>query len=252
MDGADVRILADREELSRAAAEEFARLAGEAVRIRGRFAVALSGGSTPRALHHLLSDEGAGFPSRIPWNDVHIFWGDERHVPPAHPESNYRMARETLLTRVPLPLENLHRIPAENPDAAKAADEYAQTLRTFFGLSAGELPRFDLILLGMGPDGHTASLFPGTDAVHEKIRLVAAPWVGKLGARRITLTPAVLNNAARVLFLVSGEGKAETLRAVLEGPYQPDRFPAQIVRPVNGRLTWIVDRAAACRLRQSG
>ncbi len=245
MDRPDIRILANREELSRAAAAEFARLAGEAVRIRGRFAVALCGGSTPRGLYHLLSDERARFRGRIPWSDVHIFWGDERQVPPEHPESNFRMARETLLTPVPIPPENVHRIPAENPDATSAADEYAQTLRTVFGLAAGELPRFDLILLGMGPDGHTASLFPGTDAIHEKIRLVAAPWVEKLGARRITLTPPVLNNAARVIFLVSGEAKAEALRAVLEGPYQPDRFPAQVVHPADGRVVWLVDRAAA-------
>lgn len=245
MDRPDIRVLATREELSRAAAEEFARLAAEAVRIRGRFAVALSGGSTPRVLHHLLSDERAAFRGRIPWSDVHIFWGDERHVPPEHPDSNYGMARETLLTRVPVPPENVHRIPAENPDAAKAADEYAQTLRTFFGLAAGELPRFDLILLGLGPDGHTASLFPGTDAVRERVKLVAAPWVERLDARRITLTPPVLNNAACVIFLVSGEEKARALRAVLEGPYQPDRLPAQAVRPVDGQRLWLVDRAAA-------
>lgn len=249
MNQPDIRILADGEELSRAAAEEFVHLATQAVTASGRFAVALSGGTTPKALYHLLSDEGAGFRPRVPWKRVHVFWGDERHVPPDHPESNYRMAREELLSRVPIPPENVHRIPAENPDAAKAAEEYAQTLRTFFGLAAGAVPRFDLILLGMGPDGHTASLFPGTNAVRETARLVGAPWVEKLNAHRITLTPPVLNNAACVLFLVSGEEKAETLRAVLQGPYQPDRFPAQIVRPVDGHLLWMVDRAAAHLLR---
>jgi len=162
------------------------------------------------------------------------------------------MAYETMLSRVPIPPSNVHRIPAENPDAGRVAEEYARTLREFFGLAGGQLPRFDLILLGLAPDGHTASLFPGTDEVHEQTRLVAAPWVEKLDAHRITLTPPVLNNAAHVIVLVSGEKKAEMLRAVLEGEYQPDRFPAQVVRPVDGRLVWMVDQAAARLLRLPG
>jgi 6-phosphogluconolactonase len=155
------------------------------------------------------------------------------------------MAHEALLTRVPVPSENIHRIPAENPDATEAAEEYAKGLREFFHLSAGQLPRFDLILLGMGPDGHTASLFPGTTAAFEQARLVVAPWVEKFKTYRVTLRPPVLNHAACVIFPVSGEEKAETLRAVLRGPYQPEHLPAQIVRPVGGRLLWMVDRAAA-------
>jgi 6-phosphogluconolactonase len=249
MNQPEIRILADGDDLSRAAADEFVRLADEAVRRGGRFTVALSGGSTPKALYRLLAAEDGGFRARVPWGRAHFFWGDERHVPPDHPDSNYRMASQAMLSRVPVPPGNVHRIPAENPDAAEAAAEYAETLRGFFDVAAGRFPRFDLILLGMGSDGHTASLFPGTDAVHERAGLVAAPWVEKLGAHRITLTPSVLNHAACVIFLVSGEGKAEALRAVLEGPHRPDRFPAQLVRPREGRLLFLVDRAAARLLR---
>ena len=173
----EIRILADGDDLCRVAAEEFVRLADEAVRARGRFTVALSGGSTPEALYRLLAAEDGGFRARVPWGQAHFFWGDERHVPPDHPDSNYRMAYEAMLSRVPVPPGNVHRIPAENPDAAEAAAEYAQTLRRFFDVAAGRFPRFDLILLGMGSDGHTASLFAGTDAVHDRTRLVAAPWV---------------------------------------------------------------------------
>ena len=250
MDQPDIRILADAGELSRVAAVECVRLANEAVGVRGRFTVALSGGSTPNGVYGLLADSKADFRAHVPWDRLHVFWGDERHVPPDHPESNYHMAHEALLARVPVPPENVHRIPAENPDATQAAEEYAKGLREFFRLEAGQFPRFDLILLGMGADGHTASLFPGTTAVFEETSLVVAPWIEKFKAFRITLTPPVLNHAACVIFLVSGEEKAETLRAVLQGPYQPERLPAQLLRPVNGRLLWLVDRAAA-RLLQT-
>ena len=250
MDQTDIRILADADELSRVAAEDFSRLSNEAVEAKGRFAVALSGGSTPSGVYELLANPKAHFLAHVPWNKVHVFWGDERHVPPDHSESNYQVAREALLSRVPIPPENIHRIPAENPDASSAAKEYAKALSQFFLLGAGQFPRFDLILLGMGPDGHTASLFPGTTAVFEETSLVVAPWIEKFKAFRITLTPPVLNHAACVIFLVSGEEKAETLRAVLQGPYQPERLPAQLLRPVNGRLLWMVDRAAARLLRR--
>jgi 6-phosphogluconolactonase len=241
----EIRILTDGEEVCRAAAAAWVRLADEAVRTRGRFAVALSGGSTPQALYRLLAAETDDYRARMPWGQAHVFWGDERHVPPDHPDSNYRTAAEAMLSRVPVPPGNVHRIPAETPNAAEAAETYARTLREFFGVAAGRFPRFDLILLGMGTDGHTASLFPGTDVLREQERLVAAPWVEKLASHRITLTPPVLNNAASVVFLVSGKEKAEALRAVLEGPHQPDRLPAQLVRPADGRLLWLVDRAAA-------
>jgi 6-phosphogluconolactonase len=185
------------------------------------------------------------FRDRLPWRHLHFFWGDERHLPPDDPQSNYRMAYETLLSLTPVPSQNIHRVPAEEPDAALAAKKYEQELQAFFGLGAGQLPRFDCILLGMGTDGHTASLFPGTEALHETTRLVVANWVEKFNACRITLTVPVLNHADLVVFLVSGAEKAEALKEVLQGDYRPDRFPAQLVRPDNGNLLWIVDKAAA-------
>jgi 6-phosphogluconolactonase len=245
-----IRIVADAAALYRAAAEEFVQRAEAAVRERGSFAVALAGGSTPKGLYTLLAGDGAGsFKARVPWDRSHFFWGDERHVPPDHPDSNYRMAYEAMLSRVMVPPEQIHRIKTENPDAGQAAEQYEQVLREFFRLQPGQWPRFDLVLLGMGPDGHTASLFPGTDAIHEQVRLVAAPWVQKFNTHRVTLTPPVLNHSAAVIFMVSGSDKAETLQAVLEGGYEPDRLPSQVVRPAEGALLWLVDRAAAAKLR---
>jgi len=236
----EVRIFADPAGLMRAAADEIAQAARRAVDERGRFAWALAGGSTPRDLYRLLARDP--YRGRLPWNAIHFFWGDERHVPPDHPDSNFRMAREAMLDAVPVPPDNIHRVRAEEPDAQRAAAEYEATLRAFFDLAAGEWPRFDLIQLGLGKDGHTASLFPGGDAVHERERLVVAPWVEAQQTFRVTLTPPVLNHAHRAMFLVSGDEKAEALRAVLEGPREPERFPAQIVE---GDRLWMVDRSAA-------
>ncbi len=241
----EIQILENSEELSRRAAEEFVRLAEEAAQAEGRFAVALSGGSTPKSLYSLLASETDSFRARLPWDKIHFFWGDERHVSPDHPESNYRMVHEAMLSKAPVPPENVHRIEAEERDAGKAADGYEKELREFFRLGAGQLPRFDLVLLGLGPDGHTASLFPGTEVIHEQRRRVAASWVEKFSAYRITLTAPVLSNAACVIFLVSGAGKAETLRNVLQGEDRPERLPAQLIRPARGRLLWLVDREAA-------
>ncbi len=236
----------DTERLAWEAAEEFVRQARESVERRGAFTVALPGGSTPRVLYALLAGEGgASFRAQLPWERIHVFWGDERHVPPDHPDSNYRMAREAMLSHVDIPPANVHRIRSENPDAGKAADEYAEELRRFFHLPMDHFPHFDLVLLGMGADGHTASVFPGTGAVHELKRLVVAPWVEKFHSYRISLTPPVLNNAAHILFLVSGEDKAIALQAVVEGEYRPEHLPAQIIRPTAGRLLWMVDRPAA-------
>lgn len=243
----DLRVFADGDELARAAAEEFARRAEEAIRARGRFSVALSGGSTPRCLFALLADRDEPFRDRIDWRAVHLFWGDERHVPPDHPESNYRMARETLLDPVEIPAANVHRIRGEEPDAARAAALYEDELRAFFH-RARRAPRFDLVLLGLGADAHTASLFPGTAAVRERERWVVAPWIEKLGAFRITLTPAVFERAAAVIFLVQGEEKTGALRAVLAGERDPDRWPAQAVHPQDGEIVWLVDRRTASGL----
>ncbi len=240
----DLRVFADGDELARAAAEEFTRRAADAIHSRARFSVALSGGSTPRRLFALLADPKEPFRDRIDWRAVYLFWSDERHVPPDHPESNFRMARETLLDRVEIPAENTHRPRGEEPDAAQAAALYENELRAFFHGA----PRFDLVLLGLGADAHTASLFPGLSTVREHERWVAAPWVEKLGAFRITLTPAVFDRAAAVIFLVQGEEKAGALRAVLAGDFDPDRLPAQTVRPHDGEILWLVDRAAASGL----
>jgi 6-phosphogluconolactonase len=238
-----LRILSTPADLFQAAAEEFVNLAAGALQMDGRFSVVLSGGSTPKTLYQLLAS--GAFP-QLPWDKTYLFFGDERHVPPDHPDSNYRMANEAMLSKVPIPAANVFRIPAEMKDADAAASTYEQTLRSFFGLRPGEFPRFDLILLGLGPDGHTASLFPGTSALNQTRRLVVANWVEEFKTHRLTFTYPVLNNAAYVMFLVSGPDKAGILREVLEDP-QAD-LPSQKVRPSNGPLAWMVDRAAAAGL----
>ena len=244
----EIRTLTTPQELFAAAAEEVVRVATEAVSQRGRFTIALSGGSTPRNLYTLLATNAR---TSLPWDRMFFFWGDERHVPPTDPDSNYRMVEETLLSKVPVPAANVFRIPGENPNAAAAAQAYEQTLRKFFALQPGEFPRFDVILLGMGPDGHTASLFPRSAALQEKSRLVVANWVEKFLTSRITLTLPVLNAAHCVAFLVSGIDKAPALRAVLEGDAPGEQYPAKLVRPIDGKLIWFVDRAAASGLSSS-
>ena len=237
---AEVRILNTAADLFQAAASEFVRLAAAAVRARGRFCVALSGGSTPKSLYALLA---SGAVPSIPWDKICLFFGDERHVPPDHPDSNYRMANEALLSKVPLRPENVFRIRGEEKDAAVAAQTYEQTLITFFRLKPGEFPRFDLVFLGMGPDGHTVSLFPGSLALQERNRLVVANWVEKFKTDRITITFPVINHAACVMFLVSGADKAQPLHEVLEN--DASDLPSKRVHPDNGKLLWLVDRVAA-------
>jgi 6-phosphogluconolactonase len=235
-----VEVLPDAEALARAAAERFVTRAGEAMAVGARFTVALAGGSTPRAAYHLLATEP--FSRRVDWGRVHFLWGDERCVPPDDPQSNYRMTRESLLDHVPVPPGNIHRIHGED-DPHAAAGDYERVLRSLLGPEGS----IDLILLGMGEDGHTASLFPGGEAVRERVRWVVAAR-SATGMWRVTLTPAVLNAAREVCFLVSGAAKAERLQAVLRGPSTPESQPAQIVDPARGRLTWLVDAAAAARL----
>ncbi len=244
-----IQVIANPEALAQAAAAEFVQQANRAIAATGRFTVALSGGSTPKSLYALLATPS--WREQVPWQQVYFFWGDERHVPPDHPDSNYRMTQERLLSQVPIPPENVHRIKTERPDASAVATEYEQELRQFFQLEANELPRFDLVLLGMGPDGHTASLFPHTQVLHEQTRLVAAPWVEKFKTYRITLTPPVLNHAVHTVFFVTGAEKAETLQAVIEGDFQPENFPSQLIQPVHGTLLWMVDQAAARLLSPS-
>jgi 6-phosphogluconolactonase len=213
---------------------------------KGVCRVVLAGGSTPQALYTLLAAEP--FREQVAWDKLHIFFGDERCVPLDHPESNYRKAHLSFISQVPLLPENIYRIPSEL-EPERAAETYEERLLAYFSsqidLDAQEPASFDLVLLGMGDDGHTASLFPGTPAIHEDTRWVAAHYIDKLAAWRITLTPALLNRAMHVLFLVSGNAKSYTLQRVLYGSYQPERYPAQIIQPTKGRLTWLVDEAAA-------
>jgi 6-phosphogluconolactonase len=231
--------------LADAVAQHIVTSAAEAISSRGRFTLALAGGSTPRAAYSRLASlesRVASHESRgatIDWRRVHILWGDERCVPPDDLRSNYRMAKEALLDRVPIPVDQIHRIRGED-DPEKAAVEYERDLRALLG-SEG----LDLVLLGLGEDGHTASLFPGQSAVHETERWVVAVPAPDGAMWRITLTPAVLNSASNVTFVVSGPGKALRLKQVLEGPYTPDVLPAQVIRPAQGQLTWMVDEAAA-------
>jgi len=233
-----IEVLPTPEGLFHAAANNFVNVGTAAIAARGRFTVALAGGSTPKGMYSLLAQKHA----RFNWRQTYIFFSDERHVPPDHPDSNYRMANETLLSKVPIPVSNVFRIPAEL-EAVPAANRYVQKLEAFFDLSPDTVPRFDLILLGLGPDGHTTSLFPGSRALKDA-SMVFANWVDKFKSYRITFTYPVLNRAAEVMFLVSGPDKAEILREVLK-PSPPVNYPAQGVQPSNGRLLWIVDQAAA-------
>ncbi len=238
----DIHVYPATPALLEAAAHHVLDHAQQAIAARDSCTIALAGGSTPKGLYAILA--APPFRDQLDWTRIRFFWGDERHVPPDHADSNYRMAHETFLRHLPISPAQVHRVPSELPDAQAAADQYEATLREQFETAEPDVPRFDLILLGMGPDGHTASLFPGSRAVHETSRLVAAPWVEKFQASRITVTPVLLNHARQVTFLICGTAKAETLHAVLEGPFQPDALPAQIIGPQAGKLTWLVDQEA--------
>jgi 6-phosphogluconolactonase len=226
-----VEIFGSSVELAQAAAEYFVAQCPETV--------ALSGGSTPKLMFQVLAGQ---FRDDVPWSNVHFFWSDERHVPPDHPESNYRMAAEALLSHVPVSANNVHRIRSENPDPAAVASEYEQTI---IDATKQTLPRLDLIFLGLGTDGHTASIFPGSEVLNEKERLVAAPYVEKFKSYRITMTLPLLNNGASIVFLVSGAEKAEIVKAVLQGEH---KYPAQAVNPHQGELIWMLDKDAASKL----
>jgi len=244
---AEVRVLTTPQELFAAAAEEIVRLANDAVTDHGRFTIALSGGSTPKSLYNLLATNAR---ATLPWDRVYFFWSDERHVPPTDPDSNYRMAHEAMLSKVPVPPGNIYRMPSENPDAAAAAAAYEASLRKFFQVKPGEFPRFDLILLGLGPDGHTASLFPGTNGLQEKSRLVIANRVEQLKTDRLSFTYPLINAAREIAFLVSGMDKATVLRSVLQENASGEQYPAKLVQPRDGKSVWFLDRAAASELSQ--
>jgi 6-phosphogluconolactonase len=243
----EIRILPDGAAIARRAAQEFVQAAASAVRGRGSFNVALAGGSTPKALYNLLVNDPA-LRSQLPWNKIHLFFGDERHVPPDHPDSNFRMATEAMISKSPLKPEQVTRIKGEYPDADQAALEYEKSLREYFRLKDGEYPRFDLLFAGMGNEGHTLSLFPGTKALHADGRMVVRNWVGKLYAERVTLTAPAASNSAEIIFMVTGADKAPALKSVLEGPFEPDQLPAQALQPKNGKLLWLVDVAAGSML----
>jgi 6-phosphogluconolactonase len=235
----EVRLYADKKAVAEAVAQHVVTLAVEAIAQKQPFSVALAGGSTPRPAYEALATPR--YADRLDWSQVEIFWGDERCVPPDHAESNYRMAHEALLRHVPIPEENVHRMRGEL-EPEQAAEAYEEQLRSSFG--DVRVPRFDLILLGLGEDGHTASLFPRTPALQEQERWVVAHYVEALDAWRLTLTPVVLNAAENVTFVVVGERKAAILEEVIEGAYRPQELPAQRVQPRRGRLRWFVDRAA--------
>lgn len=241
----DILIFPDVPALQQAAAERVVLAAQERVAAAHMFVCGLSGGSTPRGLYQLLAQEP--LRSQMPWAHTYVLWNDERYVPPDHLDSNYLLARETLLDHVPIPPEQIYPIPTYYDDPREAAAAYEQQMRRLLELSQA---RIDLMLMGMGPDGHTASLFPGHPELNtpDDVLVVAVENAPKPPPRRISLTAAAINTSAQVLFLVTGADKAETLQAVLHGPYEPHRLPAQLIRPSNGTTTWLVDAAAGTRV----
>jgi len=237
-----VRIFQDMESLSQAAAEQFTVLSRQSISICGRFSVALSGGSTPHRLYQILAN--APYRERIHWDAVHVFWSDERCVPEDDPRSNARMARQVLLNLVPIPAENVHPIQC-NLSPQDAAFQYEKELREFF---SRQNPNFHLVLLGLGENGHIASLFPHTSFLNEQERWVSEVYIPELDMHRVTFTAPFINQASHVVFLVSGLDKAEVLEKVLEGPYQPHELPAQLIRPNGTHPLWLVDKAASQKL----
>ncbi len=240
-----IRIFPDLSILSAEAAKFFVRLAAASVRKEKRFSVALAGGSTPRTLYHLLAS--AEYREQIPWRETHLFWGDERCVPPSHSDSNYRMVQETLLTKVPIPFENIHRMQGE-VDPENGARIYEQELREFF--SGESIPIFDLVILGLGKDGHTASLFPGSLSLEEEERLVVPAAPTEVKHHRLTFTLPVINQAGTILFLAAGKEKAEVVSQIFQETKDFDRIPARRVKALNGELYWFVDDKAAALLKQ--
>lgn len=243
----DILVFRDPAEVAHHAARRFVEWAWQFIAREGSFNVALAGGNTPRELYRMLA--GNPFRSQVDWARMHLFWTDERVVSPDHDESNCGMVRRELLVRIPVPLSNVHRMEADRPNLGRAAQDYEDILRRWLPLDGRGFPRFHLILLGLGRDGHTASLFPGNHKLRETSRWVSTPLHPKLGSRRMTLTLSVLNAAHVVLFLVTGEEKAEALRDVLEATCDPP-LPGQLVTVPNGRRIFLVDEAAASLLRQ--
>ncbi|CAN5646445.1 6-phosphogluconolactonase [soil metagenome] len=242
-----IKIFPDLNQLNQFAAKKFNTIGNRAIEENGRFAVALAGGSTPKLLYQLLTTPR--FKNKIDWTKVFFFLGDERNVSPENQESNFRTANENLFKPLQIPTENIFRWQIELKDTEKIAENYAQTIKDFFDLTENEFPRFDLILLGMGDDGHTASLFPFTAALGETEKIATANYVEKFDTTRLTFTFPTINNSSNVIFLVGGVSKAETFQMVLEGEFQPEKFPSQVVKPRSGNLFWLVDKQAAQLLK---
>jgi 6-phosphogluconolactonase len=239
-----IAIYSDIDTLSQEAARYVVRVASESITTHGRFTLVLAGGSTPKKLYGLLASEP--YRDQIDWALTEIFWSDERCVPPDSEDSNYHLAQEVLLSKVPISAAQIHRMPADAANRDQASLAYTQEIQRVFGTNG--IPSFDLIQLGMGPEGHTASLFPHQASLHEQTRLIIPVTVPKPPPPRLTFTPLLLNAATHVLFLVTGQDKADALQAVLEGEYNPDEYPAQIIRPTQGEVTWMLDPAAASKL----
>ncbi|HEX8521167.1 MAG TPA: 6-phosphogluconolactonase [Tepidisphaeraceae bacterium] len=245
MSKSEVHVLPDAKAIAEEAADRIVGAAAQAIQLSGTFTLALSGGSTPKTLHQLLASDA--YRSQIDWSKVEIYFGDERTVPPDHADSNYRMAHETLLSKVPIPPQNIHRMRGEI-DPNEAAIEYGRMLKARFGETGG----IDLILLGMGDDGHTASLFPSTEALRETHHRCLANFVPKLNTWRITMSAPFLNRSREVLILVSGASKAHVLAQVLHGPRDQALFPVQMIQPTSGKLYWLVDKAASSAAKPAG
>jgi 6-phosphogluconolactonase len=245
-----IKVFHNIEELNNFAAEKFVEIANEAIEKQGQFAVALAGGSTPKSLYKLLaSDE---FRNKIDWSRTFFFFGDERNVLPDDAESNFRMANENLFEPLKINDQNIFRWQTELENAEIIAENYENSLKDFFKLAENDFPEFDLILLGMGADGHTASLFPNTEALSNAENIAVANKVEKLDTTRLTLTLPTINNAANIIFLVAGEDKAEALREVLEGEFTPEKYPSQNIKPTNGELFWLLDKNVAKSLNNNG
>ncbi len=247
-DRSRVVVCEDAPAACRRAAQIFVDTVHQALQARGRFFVALSGGSTPKGLYELLATPG--WRDQVDWAGVHVFWSDERFVPPSSPQANYGMADAALLSKVSIPRANIVRVPTEAPTPEAAAEAYEQAIRAAFSVLGGGFLRFDLVLLGLGSDGHTASLFPHSKILREK-RLVASDYVAEAEGFRVSMTPQLLNQARAVMFLVIGAEKAPVLREVLYGSFDPERLPAQLIKPEAGEVVWVVDRAAAALLPES-
>lgn len=239
----EVIVCQNQEEIFHRSADLFVQLAQESIAANGRFSVALSGGSTPKGMFELLASDV--YRERIDWQNIHMFWGDERSVPPTDAQSNYRMANEAMISKIAIPAANVYRMQAEAADIEAAARAYEDSLKSYFNLADGAQPNFDLILLGMGDDGHTASLFPGTTALQEKDRIVVVNWVEKFNTNRMTLTAPAINNARNVVFMAAGANKTAPLKEVLAGERNPTLYPSQLIAPTNGKLIWLIDVAAA-------